>query len=224
MSTTKRIIGFGDCDCCTKTDVNLYAGMAGMSQCEACLALDQSAKSVKVIEMSRKVDTLIELKQDVFLAGTVSFAELQSAIQHNDSIPDNQKNYAIVAECDARLQILQKAIFDDEAALVAKKNEYHALRVNAQNVAARLTESERAKYKHFDVNYKPNAPTKKEKSIKPVNVTKAPKYSKTELIAASKKYGIPMQDIQFCAQKRHLSADAAGRELAELMGLLQPGM
>jgi len=223
MAITKRIIGFGECDCCTKVEVNLYAGEAGMSQCEECLALDLSTKSTKVIEMSRKVDTLIELKQDVFLAGTVSFAELQSAIQNDSTIPDGRKNYAIVEECDSRLKILQKAIFDDEAALVAKKNAYQALRVNAQNVAARLTESERAKYKQFDVSYKPNAPTKKEKSISPVSQSK-PKYNKTELVNASKKYGIDMRQIQFLAAKKNLTADAAARQIAELMGTLQPGM
>jgi hypothetical protein len=212
-------VSHGDCECCSQTDVELTLRHGDILMCPTCLEDDLKVvgKAEKVITDSRAQDATIELKQDLFNAGTVAFTELQAAIQANPEIPEAQKNYNLMVEVAARIEKLTAAIFSDEAALTAKKNERHALLVNAQNVAARLHEKEREKFKQYDINYKPVTP----KSVKPKTVkTSGKKFSKTELFAAAKKYNVPAAQVQSISVARNMSVDDAAKHLAGLMGLL----
>jgi hypothetical protein len=187
--------------------------------CPACLAEDIAVtKNVeKVITDSRAQDATIELKQELFNAGTVAFTELQAAIQANGDIPNDRKNFALMTEVAARIEALTAVIFSDEAALLAKKNEKHALLVNAQNVAAKLHEAERAKFKEYDVNYKPVTP----KSVKPKGPSKTKKkYSKAELMAAAAKYNLPLAQVQSIVIARNMSPEDAAKYFAGLMGTI----
>lgn len=215
----------GDCEACERVDMKLTLVTPGnILMCEFCLAINAEAvernkHAVQVIEDSRKKDAQIELKQDLFNAGTTSFVELQAAIVANSEIPAERKNYAIMEEVAARIELLNTAIFADEAALLAKKNERHALLVNAQNVAAKLHEKEREKFKQYDVNYKPQAP----KSTKPKAIVQkkpAKAFSMSELKAAAAKYNVPLARVQQIAVARNISAEDAAKELATALGLL----
>lgn len=218
MPRTNEIV-VGDCEVCSATGVVLVLRHGDIQMCPACLAEDIAVtKNVeKVITDSRAQDATIELKQELFNAGTVAFTELQAAINANGDIPTDRKNFALMTEVAARIEILTAAIFSDEAALLAKKNEKHALLINAQNVAAKLHEAERAKFKEYDVNYKPQTP----KSTKPKAV-KAPskKYSKAELVAVSEKYNLPMAQVQSIVIARNLNPEDAAKYLAKLMGTI----
>jgi hypothetical protein len=127
-----------------------------------------------------------------------------------------------MVEVAARIDKLTAVIFADEEAITAKKNERHALLVNAQNLAAKLHEREREQFKQYDLNYKPVTP----KSVKPKPV-KAPKpnikaFSMKELRDACAKYNVSqfLSRVQMMAEARKIPAEQAAKELAEMMGLL----
>jgi len=212
----------GDCDCCTATDVELKQMHHNMMMCSDCAAKEKEAiernkQAAHVLDFARKADSSIELKQDLFNAGTVSFVELAAAIENNSEIPAEKKNFAVMEEVVSRIQKLDAVIFAEEAATLAKKNERHALIINAQNVAAKLKESEREKYKQYDINYKPVTP----KSVKPKVVkTSGKKFDKTALVDAAKKYGVPLAQVQSIVVSRNMSPEDAAKHMAGLLGLL----
>jgi len=212
----------GDCEVCARTEVSIVLQKNGnIWMCDTCYAQDvalsqQNAHARTVIENARKADASIELKQDLFNAGTVSFVELQAAIENNTEIPADQKNYSVMVEVAARIEKLNVIIFTEEAALLAKKNERHALLVNAQNVAAKLHEKEREKFKQYDVNYKPVTP----KSVKPKAVSPKKGFDKTAVFEAAKKYNVPAAQVQSIVLAKNLSPEDAAKHMATLMGLI----
>jgi hypothetical protein len=222
MSLTNRKTVKGDCETCDRTDVELTQMHHNIMMCDTCVAdekavTERNAHAVQVIADARKQDGQIELKADLFNAGTVSFVELQAAIENNAEIPAERKQYTLMEEVAARIEKLNAAIFSEEAALLAKKNERHALLVNAQNVAAKLHAVEREKFKQYDINYKPVAP----KSVKPKVVkTSGKKFDKTALYEAAKKYGVPAPQVQGIVTAQNKSYEDAAKHLAELMGLI----
>lgn len=216
----------GECDACGKTG-EIFPTHHNMSMCAVCrdaeMAAIEAASKVKqlanvsVVEASRKLDSLVELKADVYNAETVPFIALQAAIDNDASIPSERKRVALADEVKARLDAFNKAIFDDEQALMVKRNQRQAWLVHMQNVAAGLHESERAKYKQHDVNYKPTVvKTPKPKVVKP----SPKKFSKTELYDAAKKYGVPAPAVQAWVTARGITCEEAAKALAEQMGLL----
>ena len=216
MSRTPQVTS-GDCEFCQRVEVELFS-QHGDLMCAECIALEAVVSQAKqTIPNSRKVDSTLELKQDLFNAGTVSFIELQAAIENNPEIPADKKNYALVSEIDVRIQKLDEVIFAEEAALIAKKNERHALLINAQNLAAKLHDEERAKFRRYDVTYKPVTP-KSPKSPKPVT---GKSFEKKLIKEAAEKYKVPMSGVQSIVVSRNgITPDAAAKELAKILGLL----
>lgn len=214
---TKR----GDCDACPKTDIDVFPTHHGMVMCAECrdkeiAAVARSKEAVAIVETARKVDTAIELKQDVFNATTVSFIELQTAIGQDDAIPADQKDYRVVKECADRIDRLTAIIFAEEAALMAKKEARHAWLVQTQNLAAKLRADVRGEFKQYDVNYNPQPPkSSKPKAVKAPSVSK--KMDKTAVFEAAKKYGVPAAQVQGMVISLHISPDEAGRKLKELL-------
>jgi hypothetical protein len=212
----------GDCETCDRTDVELTQMHHNMMMCPDCVreeqaAIERNKHAVQVVADARKNDAGIELKQDLFNAGTVSFVELQAAIENNSEIPADKKQFAVMTEVAERIQKLDAVIFAEETALLAKKNERHALLINAQNVAARLHEKEREQFKQYDINYKPTAP----KTIKPKAVkTTGKKFDKAALYEAAKKYGVPAPQVQSIVTAQNKSYEDAAKHLATLMGLI----
>jgi hypothetical protein len=212
----------GECEVCARTEVNLILQKNGnIWMCDTCYADDvatteKNTHARAVIDNARKADASIELKQDLFNAGTVSFIELQAAIEANTEIPADRKNFSLMQEVAARIEKLNVVIFTEEAALLQKKNERHALLINAQNVAAKLHAVEREKFKQYDVNYKPVTP----KSVKPKSVKTPGKFDKTAVFEAAKKYGVPAAQVQSVILSKNLSAEDAAKHMAQLLGLI----
>lgn len=213
----------GDCEIKDEhKNVEVFLETGNIWMCEVCRDEEErltkrNAESRAVIEEARKLDATIELKQDVFNAGTIPIMELQAAIEQNTEIPADKKLYALVAEMSLRIDKLTEVIFVDEAALKVKRDERAAWIVNIQNFQAKLRTEEREKFKQYDVNYKPQTP----KSIKPKAV-KAPSktFNKAALYDAAKKYDVPALQVQSIIVSRGMSADDAAKYLAELLGKL----
>jgi hypothetical protein len=212
----------GDCETCERVDVELTQMHHNMMMCSDCVAEEQQAiarskQAAQVVTDARKQDAAIELKQDLFNAGTVSFVELSAAIENNAEIPADRKQFAIMSEVAERIQKLDAVIFAEDEKQLARKNERHALLINAQNVAARLHEKEREQFKQYDVNYKPVTP----KSVKPKTVkTTGKKFDKAALYEAAKKYGVPAPQVQQIVTAQNKSYEDAAKHLATLMGLI----
>lgn len=212
----------GDCEVCSRPDgldTTLTLMHGNIWMCQTCREDEQktvNTNAQNVVTYSRKIDAVIQLKPDVFVSEAVSFIQLQSAIDANADIPTSQKSYALLTEVDARMKILNAAIFEKKAELVAVENERNALLHNAQQVAAKLRESERAKFKQYDVNYQPKPASKP----KPVSAGKKT-FSKTELFDACKKYpGLDASLVRTVIVSRNMSAVDAAKYMAEKMGLV----
>lgn len=212
----------GECESCSMGSdkpIDLTLEFGNIWLCAECQEKEKATiadNAKNVIAFSKKVDTEIVLKADIYKATTVSFVELQAAIENNPEIPAHRKTYELMTQIAERIDKLSKVIFEEEAALVEKRNERHALLVNAQNVAARLHEKEREKFKQYDVNYKPAA-VKKPTTIKP----KKPTFNKAELIEACNKYpGVPMSQVQSIVVSRRMSPMDAAKHMAEILGLI----
>jgi hypothetical protein len=197
-------------------------GPQALLLCAECLQkeIDAEHSTHKTVIQARKVDTLINLKQDIFIAGTVAFAEIQAAVMADVTVPEEKKYEAILDATDKRIATMSASIFEKERSLVEDKNTRHALHIAAQEVHNKLSAAAKAKYKQYNVDYVPSKPTKKEKTTKPV-VVKAPGYNKTEFNAACEKYNIPVMfkpRVQSMVINRKISAEQAAKEFAEVMG------
>jgi hypothetical protein len=212
QTTTRK----GNCEVC-EVEATLYCGKGNIWMCAKHKAEDdalttQNAKNV--IEYSRKIDSIVELKADVFVSEATSFVALQAAILQNDEIPVDQKNSALLAEMDVRIKALTAAILTQKKELAARENARIAMLHNAQEVAARLKESEKAKWKQYDINY-PVTPVKKP-------AAKAGKsnstFNKSALYAACKKYGdLPAAQVQGIMVSQNLDAEGAALFLFKLL-------
>ncbi len=187
----------GDCEICDSREVKVFLETGRIWMCESCQNKEEeltrrNEEARKVIEVSRHIDSLVELKQDVFNSPTVPFIELQAAVEHNTEIPADKKNDFLALEMKTRIETLTNAIFSEESALTTKKNERAMWQVNLQSVVSKLHIKEREKYKQFEINYKPQTP----KSIKPHAVKGPVKFDKDAVFAAAKKYGVSAVDVQ----------------------------
>jgi LysM repeat protein len=200
-------------------DVRITLVHPNMWLCDTCLAEEKAAilRSQKVVEHARKVDTDIEVKADLFNAGTVPFVEISAAVQSDSSIPDTEKGIQILTLVAERIEKLSEAIFSEKAATAAKEHQRYALQINAQKLASTLHEKDREKFKQFDINYKPTKVVKG-KTPKPTPVS-TKKFDKNTLYEMAKKYGVPANQVQSIVVRRNISYEDAAKELAKAMGL-----
>lgn len=212
----------GDCEIRDEhKDVEVFLEAGNIWMCQICRdyeaeLTERNALARKMIQESRSVDSSIQLKQDIFTAKTVPAIELRAAIEHDDSIPADQKDYAFTKECMTRFQNLQKIIFEERKALSEKENELRMWQVNVQTSAGKLRSDIRAEFKQLDVNYQPTPV----KSIKPKAVKQPSKkaFDKKALYEAAKKYDVPALQVQSIIVSRNMDANAAAKYLAELLG------
>lgn len=202
----------GDCDCCPKTDVEIFLMDRGMMMCSECRDKENSVNAM--IKESRAVDSSIQLKTDIFLAHTVPAVELRASIERDEKIAAEEKEYAYAKECMARFKHLQQVIFEERKALLEKENELRMWQVNVQSAAGKLRADKRAEFKEADINYQPAPITKKQKTTKPVTTKK---FNKAELYAAAKKYNLPAEAIQAMVVSRNMSPEDAAQAIAKLM-------
>lgn len=213
----------GDCDCCTTTDVMLTQSKfdAGMMQCAECAAKEaRTITAQQTIDTARKIDASIELKADIFNAATVSFVELEAAVMNDDSIPADQKNYKVAELAAERIEKLNPVIFEAEQAVIKLKNERYMWLENTQKTVAKLRVDQQAKFKLHNINYKPEAPSKKVKTVTPAGPSRKVTFDKAAVYAAAKKYGVPAAQVQSIIVSKGLSAEGAAKHFAELMGLI----
>jgi hypothetical protein len=168
-----------------------------------------------LVETAIKIDTTIELKADIFNAGTVEAMQVRAAIWANNDIPEQLKEVEYGKFTRERQQQLQKAIFDAKQAIVEMETMSRMWHGQTQQAVAAMKEEYRSQFKDRDINYKPQAP----KTIKPraVKVNSNSVSAKNAINTAAEKYGVPSALIRFIMQSRKVEADAAGKIAAENM-------
>ena len=75
-----------DCECCTDSKDVMCSEHFGMWMCAICVDKQDTCKTL--VETAIKIDTTIELKADIFNAGTVEAMQVRAAIWANDDIPE----------------------------------------------------------------------------------------------------------------------------------------
>lgn len=213
----------GDCEGCGSTSVQLYtqATVRGdMLICRNCLdeeiAVDERRKEVKnIIQESRQLDAAVILKTDIFLAKTPAAVELEAAIMADDTIPADQKTYALAAESMKRFRQFKSAVFSMRQELTERENEMRMWQVNTQRVAGQLHEKYRAEFAEVSVNYKPTPNVKQVKTTKPVKSGKS--FDRAELAEACKKYDMThmQSQIRMHMVQRNVSAEVAAKFYAD---------
>lgn len=219
-----------DCDACPKQDVEVWS-LDNMLLCADCRAKQLDAKNAaarlpvaveSLIAKSQKQDASIQVKADIFNAATVSFIELKAAVDNDENVPADQKEFEFVKLVAERIKKFNEVIFADEAALNEKKNERHAWHTQMKEFANKLREDQRAKLKQFDINYTPSSPKAVGaiKTSKPTGPKKKKSFTITELKAAAGKYNLPYAQVQSIVISRNMTPTDAAEHLAQLMGLV----
>ena len=181
----------GDCEVCNAVAVEVWMEHGNILMCKDCrekehAAVSQEKTATRMIEESRVIDSSIKLKTDVFLAHTVAAVELRGAIEADESIAADQKEYVYATECMTRFKHLQQVIFEKRQELNEQENGLRMWQVNVQTAAGKLRSDLRAQFKELDINYQPAPPTKKVHTQKPVKPGK--RFDKAALFEAAKKY------------------------------------
>jgi hypothetical protein len=203
------------CEACGNSgNCEIFAG--NMLLCSECIEKEQIAQrenekgalervsdarneANRKIEESRKVDTSIRIRADIFNAKTVAIVELKKSIDENPEIEN--KHFALAKELDTRFQHLKDIIFGLRAEVTEHENEQRAIQTYYNELAKRLREEEREKIKLQDVNYKPIEP----KTIRKPRAPKVKKFDKVEVRKLAKESGFPEQAIQILCMAKNLT-------------------
>jgi len=212
-----------NCEVCESVNVPVYRMPGNIDMCEACknaeeAATQRSVEAINLINESKKIDSLIELKSDVFNAATVSAPELRAAIENNQDIPANMKDYEFAKQSFERFKHLQEVIFKQRVELQVKEAEMRVWQANVQTAAGKLREEYKAQFKAIDIAYQPTTPTIKKVKVAASGKPKTSKaFSKKQCDEAALKYGVPSHGVQAMVVSRNLSYDDAARTLKEML-------
>lgn len=212
---------YATCDACGNTcgiDAEIH-GERNLLLCQECFAKEVEAyKAVKelqtpaseILQVSRKIDQTVKIKEDLFNAKTKAIVELEAVIVADASITN--KHFTLCKAVEERFNHLTELLHDwkskQEDALV----EQRALQTFFQMRAQQLSIEEREKIKLKDLNYKPEPP----KLLK-----KAPPVKKFDMHAlkfVAQQTGFPLGVLQTICLNRNVQPVEAARILKELQG------
>jgi hypothetical protein len=224
-NTNSKTARIGDCEVCDATNIVVIIAHGNILMCESCKtnddALTTKNKEIKqIVQSSNQVDESIQIKTDLFNAGTVAAIELRGAIDADDTIPADQKDYAYAKLCLIRFQHFQKVVFEQRQELLARENEMRAWQVQTQTAAGKLRSEYRDQFRSVDVSYQP-AVVKVVKPASSTGKTGKKKFNKQELFDAAKKFNVPADGVRMVMVSRNMTASTAAEFLARQMGLLE---
>lgn len=169
------------CECCPNEvklgDIKIFNKMKMCNSCyqqelsltvknyESSEHMSAANQESRVME-SRKLDSNIQIRADIFNAQTVSIIELKALIDADDSVPEDKKNFRLAEELTHRHNHFKKVIFDLNEEMVNKSNAQRAIQTYLNDMQNKLRTDERESLRLKDVTYKPAAiklPTKESK-------------------------------------------------------------
>jgi Zn-dependent metalloprotease len=165
----------------------------------------------KAMTESRKLDSTIEVRSDLFNAATVSIIDLKKLIDDNPTITN--KPFALAETLTERFSHFKKVIFDANESIIEATNNQKAIQVYLNNLANSLRAEEREKLKLADINYKPGA-VKPVKTVSTVKVRKAStKLDKKELDKYAKELGVSAFTLQMLCVSQGITPEMAANKL-----------
>lgn len=213
----------GICDCCPAIGI-VEIRYGNMLMCDTCWKKEQdthnetmkpenqqarvNAMNAAIVE-SRKLDSSIQVRSDLFNAATMSIVELKKLIDDNPSI--SNKPYALAETLTERFTHFRKVIFDANESIIQATNNQQAIQVYLNNLANSLRVEEREKLKLSDINYKPG-------SVKPVKTPtiktrKIGKLDKKELDKYAKELGVSAFTLQMLCVSQGITPEQAANKL-----------
>lgn len=213
------------CECCSNSgNMTIFTDMLMCPDCikkEMETAMEhqslekQEERMIEhnnLLELSRKIDYNVQVKEDIFNAETVSINELKTAIESDPAIENKQ--YKLAEVLLERYTHFKSVIFELNSQIVAETNKQRATQTYLNQLANKLRQEEREKLKLQDINYKPG-------EIKPVK-TKAPSKRSidiAELKELAGKLGIPHTALQMMCVSRGISPKEAYEEMKKALGV-----
>lgn len=207
----------------TGKEKNILVRINGLYLCSDCEKLEKKAieekhmspemqqvrvdKARDILEMSRKIDTSLQVRTDLFNAETISITELKNAIETDDSI-DN-KRFALATTLQERIAHFQELIREKQNELVDATTKQRATQSYLNQLANSLRSEEREKLKLSDINYRPPVTIK---SVKPTTI-KRKAIDKAEL----KKYAAELNISEFTLQMIVVQKNCTVEEAANML-------
>lgn len=219
----------GECEVCPKTDLKITCTYGNIWMCDECIEKERKlteenmkpenvqARVNATLHQSSKIDESIQVKTDLFNAATVASVELKAAIDNDENIPADQKQYVYANACLERFQKFQKTVFDQRQELLETENKMRMWQMQVQQAASSLRAELREKFKQFDVNYQPAPP----KTVKPASPKTGKKFQKEDVRKFAAQFKVPEAAVQMLVVARNMTPEAAAKHLAIQMGLIK---
>jgi hypothetical protein len=214
--TTVRRGYQGICEVCDKQS-EVFNTQGNIKMCQGCIEeekqhLENATLANRVITDMRAVDSVSELKADIFNAETVAITELKAAIWADENIPDTRKQFVYTQECERHFLASQKRVFEKRQAVIDEESIQARWQTAAQTAAGQLSAVEREHFKKLNMSYQPT----QVKTPKPgKSKSPAKNYKGSEFRDAAAKYNVDVAAVRMISIQRNVSADEAGRIFAE---------
>lgn len=185
---------------------------------------DKVMERVDSVKKAIQTDNTIQTRADFFNAEIQSIGEIRVNIDKDDSIPSEQKQFALAQVIKNRVIELKKSLFEIDEERIKIINQQRAVQTYLNELASKLRDEEREKLHLQDINYTPKpAPVKKTPKAPKVGEPKFNlRLNKEELAAAAKDAGVSEFMIQAVIVSRRVSiSDAVKIVKANLAEALQ---
>lgn len=198
-----RVNGLWLCDRCASLEFETIGRMHSSDKMQQV----RVTKANELMEQSRKVDTSLQVRTDIFNARTIEIAEIKKAIDADTSIENKQ--YELAKILTEKLNQYKKIIFDANEAIMDAATSQRATQSYLNNLANTLRAEEREALRLADISYQPKPVLK---PIKPATISRK-KFDKAELKKYASELGISEFTLQAVVIQRNCTVEEAANAL-----------
>lgn len=214
----------GDCECCNAKNIQITVHYGNMWMCDDCWKKEQAivaehqspqaqqARVDAILAETKRVETEVRIKSDIFNAATVPIVELTAKVNADSAIENKQ--FAIAEILLARFQERKAVIFERRQELLQLENEQRAIQIHLNQLALQLRKEERDRLKLADLNYQPSTPKEKKPPAE-----KRPSISKQlqEIRKYAAEYGVDEVAVRTLTVAKNLTPEKAAQLVKGMM-------
>lgn len=197
----------GTCEVCDSENLPLSLHYGNMWFCEGCWEKEQAATKENerpeaiqaridavndAVKESQKIDSTIQVRTDLFNAGTVAILELKKEIDADDSVTN--KPYQLASILKERFDHYKQVMFELNEQIIEAGNNQKAIQIYLNTLANQLRAEEREKLRISDISYSPT-PVKKP-TVKKIGTSQTSKKTKLDVVEL-RKYAAELQISEF---------------------------
>jgi hypothetical protein len=186
----------------------------GNKSCPSC----HTPSITNLVEISQREDLAIQLREQLFNAGTVAITDLFNAVDLDENVPLARKQFRKAELLKERYVHLKEVVFAKRNELIKMENELAASQVNLNELANKLHKEERDILKLENINYDPHEAKPQKPRTASVSKISSPKkqIDKDEVNAAALKYNLPALAIHMtCVARNYIPPDEAAQIIIE---------